>query len=196
MNPTLWALVLALLSVAFLALELFIPSGGLLGFLASCCLLASVVMVYSGYGLNVMAIYLALIVAVVPVLFFLGIKYWPHTPIGRRVLNLEPGRELEIAGGLTDFSLKPLLGKKGLAKTVLLPCGAIEIEGKTYDAISDGSVIERGDAVEVVEIEGTNIVVRKAESAVDDRRLLFDEPRWAREAERKVNEDPFGEMPI
>ena len=52
-----------------------------------------------------------------------------------------------------------------MAETALRPTGKALIEGRRYDVVSDGDFIEQGTAVEVVEVAGTRIVVRKKVTA-------------------------------
>jgi membrane-bound serine protease (ClpP class) len=53
----------------------------------------------------------------------------------------------------------PQAGTKGLAVTDLFPSGRIEIEGERYEARSSLGTIERGSAVQVVEISGETLIV-------------------------------------
>ncbi len=66
---------------------------------------------------------------------------------------LPPGRE-----GLEMF-----VGKKGVAATVLRPSGAVEVEGKRFDARSERGVVEKGNSVEVVRVEASELVVKRVE---------------------------------
>lgn len=56
---------------------------------------------------------------------------------------------------------KSLIGKKGVAKTVLRPSGRIEIEGEVYDAYTRGEYIEPNTTVEVISDEGTSLKVKE-----------------------------------
>ena len=56
--------------------------------------------------------------------------------------------------------LKGLVGQVGHAKSKMLPSGMITIEGRTIDAMSEGMPIEPGEAVRVIEVRGTRVVVR------------------------------------
>ena len=49
----------------------------------------------------------------------------------------------------------------GVAETALRPTGKALIDGRRLDVVSDGDFIEQGVAVEVVEVAGPRIVVRK-----------------------------------
>lgn len=54
-----------------------------------------------------------------------------------------------------------LVGKKGVCRTLLHPGGFVMIEGKKYAAISASGFAEKGDEVEVLEVEGETLKVRK-----------------------------------
>ena len=46
-----------------------------------------------------------------------------------------------------------------------MPNGRIEVDGKSYDAVSQGTIIEEGTLVEVLSIESNRILVSKVELA-------------------------------
>ena len=48
MDALLWSILLLLLGLALIALEVFVPSGGVLGVLAALALIASIVVAFSG----------------------------------------------------------------------------------------------------------------------------------------------------
>ncbi|MDR0520880.1 MAG: hypothetical protein LBH00_03395 [Planctomycetaceae bacterium] len=54
-----------------------------------------------------------------------------------------------------------LAGQRGHSATPLVPAGKIRIGADLYDAVSDGTLIERDNPVEVVSVTGYKIVVRK-----------------------------------
>jgi len=54
-----------------------------------------------------------------------------------------------------------LLGKQGVAVTVLRPSGKAEIEGELVNVETEGEYVESGKRVEVVEVSGNRVVVRK-----------------------------------
>ncbi len=161
MSGLTWAVLLLAVALALLVLELFVPSGGLLGLLSFAGIVASIVMVFresSTYG----TLYLVGLVVLLPLLFVKMVRYWPHTAIGRLMLNIPPpGTETESSA--IQNPLEDLVGKIGQAKSKMLPSGAIVIDGRTYDAFSGGFAIEAGDTVEVIRVEGNRIMVRPAD---------------------------------
>jgi membrane-bound serine protease (ClpP class) len=67
-------------------------------------------------------------------------------------------------GYTTNFNAKAMLGKKGIAYTVLRPSGRVQIDEDIFDAFTRGDYIERGDAIEVVDTEGSTLKVRRTNS--------------------------------
>ena len=53
-----------------------------------------------------------------------------------------------------------LVGKAGVAETVLRPSGKVRIEGVSYDAVALGAMIEKGASVIVQKIESNQLYVR------------------------------------
>jgi membrane-bound ClpP family serine protease len=56
--------------------------------------------------------------------------------------------------------LKDLIGKRGTARGTMLPSGIVVINGKPYDAVSEGTPIEAGQTVLVVSVSTQRLVVR------------------------------------
>jgi membrane-bound serine protease (ClpP class) len=53
-----------------------------------------------------------------------------------------------------------LVGKSGVAHTVLRPSGKVLIEGNVYDAFTRGEYIQKGDQIEVIGTEGITLKVK------------------------------------
>jgi len=156
-----WIISLLVLAVALIVLELFVPSGGALGVLAALAIIAAVSLAYYHHGAMVGTIVLALNVIAVPLLVYQALRWWPNTPIGRRIL-IQPPEEDGPESALPDVALNlmDLVGRRGVAKSPLLPSGVVEIEGEQFDAVSRGKPIEVNQPVEVVDAGGNHLVVR------------------------------------
>jgi len=159
MSVLLWPLLLLLLAIAFIALEMFVPSGGALGLLAVLSAIASVVVAFITGGPVCGTAWLAVATAVLPISAVIAIRIWPLTPLGRRMTYRPP---VEDKFDNLQCS-QSLLGLKGRAQTVMLPAGSILVEGQTLDAVSNGMPIEAGDVIEIIQIEGNHIVVQPAD---------------------------------
>lgn len=170
MDPLTWAIILMIAGCGLVVLEVFIPSGGILSFFSAIAIVASVVMAFrsnmtTGLG------FIALTFAAVPATLGLAIKYWPRTPMGKAFLGeLKSSKELSPVDTRSE-----LIGKVGIAKSVMLPSGSVLIEGQYIDAISQGAAIELGQAVVVAEVSANRVVVRVADA--DEASRLVQDPR-------------------
>jgi membrane-bound ClpP family serine protease len=160
MEPLVWPIVLMLLGIGLVCLEIFVPSAGLLGVMATAAVVASIVM---GFMHSVLLGTVMVLVAtlVLPLIVSLGIKVWPHTPIGKLILAKRPQSDNEVLPDTAEYGLRDrLLGKKGVTKTELLPSGDVVIDGRVYDAMSNGVAISAGQPVRVVDVNTQRLVVR------------------------------------
>jgi membrane-bound serine protease (ClpP class) len=172
LDPLGWAVVLLTVGCGFLVLEVFIPSGGLLGFFAAVSLISALVMAYrrdltTGLSFTVIAL------AVAPAVLGLALKYWPKTPMGKAFLGELPTEaELKL-----DDPRRRLLGRVGVAQSKMLPSGAVLIDGQLIDAVSQGLAIDPGDPVVVVEVSANRVVVRPAQrDEAEAANLSVDDP--------------------
>jgi membrane-bound serine protease (ClpP class) len=159
MDLLVWASILLLLGLALAVLEVFVPSSGILGFLSITSILAAIVLAFR-YGLWSGVGFFGIAAVGLPVGLFLALQYWPKTPMGRRILLPLPRGEEVLPDSDKRRNLRSLVGKLGRAKSLMLPSGAVTIEGQIVDAVSEGMAIEAGQLVRVVEVRGTRVVVR------------------------------------
>lgn len=171
LDPLAWAAILMLLGVSLAVLEIFVPSGGVIGFLSITSVLAAIGLAfYRGpwYGLS----FLGMAVLALPSVLVAALHYWPETPMGRRIMLGAPKSEEVLPEDDERRFLKSLVGRMGQAKSLMLPSGAVLIDGHHVDALSEGMAIEKGQWVQVVEVRGTRVVVRPTdkppEPAADD----------------------------
>lgn len=155
-----WALILLAFGMFCLVLEFFVPSSGMLGVLCALSLIGAIVLGFMS-GTTTGAALLLGIMMVVPAILFAAIHYWPETSIGKMILNEPPSHADEVLPETHSYrGLRDLIGKRGTAKSLMLPGGIVQIEGKNYDAISEGTPIESGQRVLVVQISTQRLVVR------------------------------------
>lgn len=57
-----------------------------------------------------------------------------------------------------------LLGEQGVTITNLRPVGTIRVDGKDYSAISNAEWIDKGTTIEIIEVDGTRILVKRLEN--------------------------------
>jgi membrane-bound serine protease (ClpP class) len=171
MDPLAWSALLLFLGLLLVTLEVFVPSGGVLGFLSIGSLLAGICLAFYRGGPEMGFLFLAITAVAVPTALVLAFRWWPKTPMGRRLLLGVPSSEEVLPDSPQRRTLRQMVGKFGVAKTVMLPSGAVLIEGQTIDALSEGMPIEAGQRVRVIEVRGNRVVVRPADdqpSKADD----------------------------
>jgi membrane-bound serine protease (ClpP class) len=157
-----WAILLMVLGCALIVLEVFIPSGGLISILSGVAFIASIVIAswqspttgpFTGLA------FAAATVVVVPILIATAFKYWPKTPMGKAFL----GEPLTGDDVLPEDSRRALLGRVGVARSKMLPSGAVEVDGQVIDATTQGGQpIEPGTYVVITEVRANRVIVSPA----------------------------------
>ncbi len=186
-----WAVVLLTLGLGLAVLEVFIPSGGILGFLACCSVVAGIIVGFQDERLWVGPAILGAAAVGMPTVVILAFKWLPKTAIGRRVLLIGPKSEETLPEDPRMDKLKGLVGQVARAKCKMRPAGAITIDRRTIDAVSEGMPIEAGQMVRVIEVSANRVVVRPvddeipSDSAEDPLRRPID----------SVTPDPFQQPP-
>jgi membrane-bound serine protease (ClpP class) len=163
--PLAWSALLVLLGLTLVICEVFIPSGGVLGFLSIMSLLSGIVLAFHEGGPNVGFAVLTVTAVLVPAALALAFRYWPQTPMGRRLLLDVPNAEDVMPDNPQRRTLRQLVGKLGVAKSLMMPSGAVLVDGRVTDALSEGVPIEAGQQIRVVDVRGNQVLVRPAEEA-------------------------------
>jgi membrane-bound serine protease (ClpP class) len=151
------------MGVLLLVLEAFVPSAGILSFLAVGCTITGIVFLFR---YDTMWGWIGLLSSLVlgPAAFAGALNILPNTPLGRTMFG-PSGEEIAEQDQASKTAIRQareaLSGKVGMALTDMRPSGVIEIEGKRHDAIATGGVVDRGSAVRVVRVSGLTIEVRR-----------------------------------
>jgi len=168
MEPYLWSILLLLAGVVIVGIEMFVPSGGVLGVLAGLCFVGGIGVAFM-QSVQTGLIMLTVTAAIVPFLIGAGVHFWPSTPIGRRILGRLPDHPDEVLPDSEAYrGLKELIGRRGLTNCKMLPGGSISIDRRSYEAVSVGMAIDENSPVEVVDVRIGRLVVRPSESAESD----------------------------
>lgn len=92
----------------------------------------------------------------------LSFRFFPKRDIWEK-LTLRDRFTRETGYSSMNETYASLVGKKGIALTDMRPSGTIQIDGKRYSAISNGSWVEKGSSVKVESVNGTRIMIGLAE---------------------------------
>ncbi len=89
----------------------------------------------------------------------------PNMPFFKKIMLEPPNADDDTERGIGSESLddlRYLVGKKGETITSLVPGGKAKIGGQMVVVISEGRLIEKGEAIEVIQVAGNRVIVREA----------------------------------
>ena len=159
---------LLVIGLALVIAEIFVPSGGVIGFLSFSSIVAAVVLAFYNKGLLAGFIFLVIACGAVPIALAAAFRLLPDTPMGKRLLPAIPTAEEVLPDNEERRRLRQLVGRLGKVKSKMLPSGAVQIDGQMIDAVSEGMPLEPGQTVRVLEVRGTMVVVRAVEVDASD----------------------------
>jgi membrane-bound serine protease (ClpP class) len=168
-----WEILAFVVGVILLLLEIFvIPGFGITGISGIILILLSLTLgvidnvVFKFKGIAAFSI-VAKVFARILITGFLafGLSLWLSRKVGKagffKGLALDARQERTEGFISIDTHQKEMIGKTGVAYTVLRPSGKVRIEGELFDAISEIGFIAKGDAVKVVRDEAGQLYVIK-----------------------------------
>jgi membrane-bound serine protease (ClpP class) len=170
---TMLAVLLFLLGLVLIGVEIFlIPGFGVTGVSGIVLVLVGLALAtlvkkpettqeWVDFGTTLSQFGASLIAAVVAALALAW--YVPHIPWANRLV-LPPPSGTDADGESTDGldeRLVALLGAIGEAATILRPAGKARFGEEYVDVVAEGSYVEAGARVQVIEIEGNRIVVKE-----------------------------------
>lgn len=159
-----WVVLLYGAGLVLVFAEFFVP-GGICGSFGGIAIVASCVLGIYYYPQYAVFIVLAeLMGAVVGII--LGIKFFPRTRVGK-VMVLD-AQQKPSEGWVSTISETSLMGAIGEVFTPLRPAGTIVVNGRRLDAVADGSLIERGAKVRIIDVRGSRIVVEELKEGTAD----------------------------
>jgi membrane-bound ClpP family serine protease len=156
-NITTWSIVVFVAGLILIIIEMFNPGFGLPGGLGILLLVIDILITAKTFvqGLIMAAILASLVVILLSISVYLASKgYLP------KKLVLSDSTSAETGFSAVE-DMQYLLGKTGTAITPLRPSGNVDFDGVRLDVVSRGEFISPGAEVEVIEVEGYKIVVRK-----------------------------------
>jgi membrane-bound ClpP family serine protease len=89
-------------------------------------------------------------------------RFLPHIPYANRMILPPPEEETSDAAATLPLAQSAaLLGVIGVAVTELRPAGKARFEDQYVDVIAEGSFVDPGTRVQVIEIDGMRVVVKR-----------------------------------
>lgn len=158
LTPTL-AFVLLAIGLLMLALELFLPTGGVFFALSVLAIVTGVTVAFlcdqtTGWY-SLIGTFVAL-----PLVVGLGFYFWPKTPIGKRLILRGPAEDSTVASMPVNLELEQLRGRFGRTLGPLRPSGVVDFDGRRIDTITEGMMVDAGCWVKCIDVKAGRVVVR------------------------------------
>jgi len=161
-----WALALIGLAAMLFLIEIFIPSGGLIGIISGLSLVTGIILLFWHNQIwGVIGAILSLLA--LPFLLGFALKMWPETPIGRLLMLNAPASNADPAaadhpskGATATGGVSVQVGQQGRAVTEMRPVGTCVFDRRREECLATGGLINSGTTVEIVAIDGKQIKVR------------------------------------
>ncbi len=150
---------LYVLSAVLMAVEFFVPSLGLLFVSSIGCLIGGGAIFFS-FGSTVGWIGVIVAFIVVPIVWVIVFKMFPHTSFGKAIMMGKPNRSK--GDGIPDGpQLAALMNQQGISQSMLRPVGICEFDGRRVECVAESGLIEKNKPVRVVHVEGMRVTVRR-----------------------------------
>lgn len=141
--------------LALIIAEVLFPSFGILAVLAATAIVSGVVVAFRHDPSTGWTFVLVAMIAV-PVAIIGGMKLFPKSPFGKRMVV--EGLSFESARATDDRDIE-LQGAQGVTLSPCRPSGTARLGERRVDVVSRGEYLDAGVAVRVVEVVGNRVVV-------------------------------------
>ncbi len=158
-----FAVFLYLVCAALIIVEVFVPSGGLIGICALVCLIGGVAIFFQ-HSTVVGLIGVGLAIAMIPAALIIAYKIFPRTRFGKSVTLTPPKRQGGDAVPDTP-QLKDMPGAVGVVLTPLRPVGMCDFSGRRVECVAESGYVDKGKKVKVIRVESSQVTVRVIEES-------------------------------
>lgn len=171
-----WEILIFVVGVILVAIEIFaIPGFGVAG-------ISGIVLIITGLTLSMVdnmgfdftnvhlnGVFKAFFIVMISIFLsivgsmYLSKKMLTTTIFGH--LALDETQQSNEGYSFSDVNYRNMLGKAGMARTILRPAGKVEIDNEVFDATALTGYIEKGENIEVIKYETGQLFVRKIENS-------------------------------
>ncbi len=149
-------LVLMLIGIGLIILEMLMPGFGLPGIVGGIALVVGIL--FYADSLTQALLLLLIITVVMALLFFILLRSVSKGRLSRSPMILRDA--IRETGGYDAFlKAEDLVGKLGIALSLLRPSGVGEFDNQRLDVVSEGAFIPAGAKIRIVRVQGRQIMV-------------------------------------
>jgi len=153
------AILLFIAAIVIFAIDLMIPSGGVLVGVTACFAFAAILVAFRHSTITGVWMLIATLGAA-PLMMWGFLEIWPRTPLGRRMTSPPaPAGEFVWSDAAKSKDANSLIGAEGMAMGEMIPSGLVQIGNQTYEAFSESGPIDAGTPVRVTRLDVGRLVV-------------------------------------
>ena len=175
-SPILWAFIFIGIALVLFAIEIFVPSGGLLALMGALAVIGSLIAFFM-HDVNTGLIASGTYIVFGPVLAWIAFRIWAASPLAKRmilggIVEEDSDEAMQASKAQQEARLAELqsyIGKQGETITVLRPVGVVRIEGERVDALAESGSIEAEKHIEVITVYDNQVKVREVEESEDSK---------------------------
>ena len=166
-----WEIVIFVIGIILLILEIFvIPGFGFAGISGIVCVVAGLTLslvgnigfdfsgIPAGDFLTKLFVVIIAVTAALPISIWLSRKLFEGKTFGPK-LALNEVQNASEGFTVSDSETASLVGRTGVAITLLRPSGKVEIDGQAYDAVATVGYVEKGQNVKITGYENGTLLV-------------------------------------
>ena len=170
-----WEILVFIVGVILIAIEIFaVPGFGIPGILGVIFIVAGLTLSMTGNigfdftGIEITSLVKSFFIVIIAAFLSLLLSIY----FSRKVLTtntfghiaLDSTQESDEGFTSSNSKYKSMIGKQGLAFSVLRPAGKVKIDDDIYDATAEAGYIEKGDKIKVTSYQTSQLFVVKIES--------------------------------
>jgi len=148
--------VLIIAGLVLMAFEVYVP-GFVLGSMGLMLLVIAGILCYRAYGISATVVVGILEMVLTLAIVFASLKWFPETAAGKRMILAKT----QVGAHSQTERAPELVGREGVAHTMLRPSGLALVDGKRLDVVAESGMIERGSPIKIVAVQENRVLVRK-----------------------------------
>ncbi len=179
------ATILLIVGLFLLALELMVPSFGMIGIMSAIALLVSAWSAWQawwGTSPGFFWTYAAFWLLGIPSVLGGALFLLQNTSLGDRLVLRGPAATSRSTSVQEQNRLEALIGRVGEAQSLLTPGGMVTVDHERYHAESPGMMVESGTPIKVIGVKGNRLVVK-----VHDPNQVVKAPASAKGSDSKAD---------